>query len=158
MRTIVQLIAVAVLLMATGCGSGAPDSFMQTSTARWEFMNIRPDLNYDDAWERVIYIVSKRFEPEMISKENGYIRSEFGPSFVSTDAANDKYQIRITAKFTPDKRRLDFKIESRIFDGKLWNNGSDMRVAAIIRGEFRNAIGEPLKQQPAAPANSLKQQ
>ena len=93
----------------------------------------------------------------MISKEDGYVRSAYGPSYFSEDMLNDKYQIRIVAKFSADKKRLEFKIESRIWDGKMWRNGSDVRVATNMRRDFLNSLGEPQKQAPkAAPADSTE--
>ncbi|MDD8018178.1 MAG: hypothetical protein PHP42_07380 [Bacteroidota bacterium] len=139
-----------------GCGLGAPESFMQMNRQYWEVMNIKPSIAYDDAWQRVIYIITKKFELDMISKEDGYVRSSYGPSYFSEDLLNDKYQIRIVVKFTPDKKKLEFKIESRMWDGKIWHNGSDVRVASNMRKDFQNSLGEPIKKLPA-PADSLQQ-
>ncbi len=140
-----------------GCSLGAPESFMQMNRQYWETMTIKPGIAYEDAWQRVIYIITKKFELEMVSKEDGYVRSSYGPSYFSDDLLNDKYQIRIVAKFTPDRKKFEFKIESRIWDGKIYHNGSDVRVASNMRKDFHNSIGEPLKKQPGAPADSLQQ-
>jgi hypothetical protein len=156
MHTSLRWTFVAALVLIGGCGSGAPDSFMQMNRQYWEVMNLRPDVSYEEAWQRVIYIITKKFELEMISKDDGYVRSAYGPSYFSNDLLNDKYQIRIVVKFTPDKKRMEFKIESRVWDGKIWKNGSDVRVAANMRRDFRNSIGEPLKKQEAAPADSTQ--
>ncbi len=146
-------LAVFVLLLLAGCGLGAPDSFMQMNRQYWESMDIKPTIKYDDAWQRVIYIITKKFELEMISKEDGYVRSSYGQSYFSEDLQNERYQIRIVAKFTPDRKKLEFKIESRMWDGKIWHNGSDVRVAANMRRDFLNSLGEPqTKKQQAAPA------
>ena len=141
-----------------GCGTGAPDSFMRMTKQYWEAVEVKPSIKYDDAWQRVIYIVTKKFELEMISKEDGYVRSAYGPSYFSEDLANDKYQVRIVAKFTPDRKRVEYKIESRIWDGKIWLNGSDVRVAANMKKDFVNSLVEPVqKKTTAAPTDSLKQ-
>jgi len=131
-----------VMMVLSGCGSGAPDSFMQMNRQYWESMDIKSSLAYEDAWQRVVYIVTKKFELEMISKEDGYVRSSYVQSYFPDDMQNDKYQIRIVAKFSPDKRRLEFKIESRMWDGKIWRNGSDVKVAANMRRDFLNSVGE----------------
>lgn len=159
MRTFTTFIGIGCAVVLLGCGTGAPDSFMRMTKQYWEVVDIKPSIKYDDAWERVIYIITKKFELEMISKEDGYVRSAFGPSYFTEDMQNDKYQVRIVAKFTPDKKKLEFKIESRIWDGKIWLNGSDVRVAANMRKDFLNSLGEPQKKQTksAAPADSLQQ-
>ncbi len=158
MRTQSLRIAIAVLmLIAAGCGLGAPDSFMQMNRQYWESMDIKPAVKYEDAWQRVIYIITKKFELDMISKEDGYVRSAYGQTYFSEDLQNERYQIRIVAKFTPDKKKFEFKIESRVWDGKIWHNGSDIRVAANMRKDFLNSIGDvQVKKQPATPsADSL---
>ncbi len=158
MRNGLNLAIVTLFVLIIGCGTGAPDSFMQMNKQYWEVMTIKQGIGYEDAWQRVIYIITKKFELEMISKEDGYVRSAFGPSYFSEDLLNDKYQIRIVAKFTPDKKRLEFKIESRIWDGKMWRNGSDVRVAANMRRDFRNSLGDPPKKTPRPAASDSLQQ
>lgn len=161
-----NIYAIGLLLIASsalfnGCGTGAPESFMRMTKQYWEVIEVKASVKYDDAWQRVIYIVTKKFELEMISKEDGYVRSAFGPSYFSEDMTNDKYQVRIVAKFTPDRKKVEYKIESRIWDGKIWLNGSDVRVAANMRKDFVNSLVEPVKKNPAgptAPADSLQQQ
>ncbi len=151
---------VSIILVASGCGLGAPESFMQMNRQYWEIMDVKPSIKYDDAWQRVIYIITKKFELEMISKEDGYVRSAYGQSYFSEDLQNEKYQIRIVAKFSPDRKKFEFKIESRMWDGKLWHNGSDVRVAANMRKDFLNSLGEPqTKKQPLPSAvDSLQTQ
>lgn len=158
--TFVRLFAALLLLLAAGCGLGAPDSFMQMNRQYWESMDLKPTVKYDDAWQRVIYIITKKFELEMISKEDGYVRSAYSQSYFSEDLQNERYQIRIVAKFTPDRKKFEFKIESRVWDGKIWHNGSDVRVAANMRKDFLNSIGDvPAKKaQPAISADSLQAQ
>ncbi|MBW7886751.1 MAG: hypothetical protein H3C35_00140 [Bacteroidetes bacterium] len=140
-----------------GCGTGAPDSFMPMTRQYWETIVIDPKLSYDMAWQRVIYIITKKFELDMISKEDGYARSQYGPSYFSDVIGNNKYQVRIVAKFTPDKKKLEFKIESQVFEGKIWMNGSDTRVAANMRRDFENSLSikKPKTKQPST--DSLKQ-
>ncbi|NUN68122.1 MAG: hypothetical protein HUU02_00245 [Bacteroidetes bacterium] len=159
MRTaLVRSLAVLMLIASAGCGLGAPDSFMQMNRQYWESMDLKPSVKYDDAWQRVIYIITKKFELEMISKEDGYVRSAYGQSYFTEDLQNERYQIRIVAKFTPDRKKLEFKIESRVWDGKIWHNGSDVRVAANMRKDFLNSIGDvpPKKAGPAVPSDSLQ--
>jgi hypothetical protein len=150
------LLSISIFLFLSSCKTGAPDSFMQMNRQYWEVMPIKPSIGFEEAWQKIVYIITKKFELDMISKEDGYVRSAYGPSYFSDDLLNDKYQIRIVVKFSPDKRRLEFKVESRVWDGKIWRNGSDVRVAANMRKDFRNSIGEPLK--AGTPADSTQQQ
>jgi hypothetical protein len=157
---LMRSLPVVILLVLAGCGLGAPDSFMQMNRQYWESMDIKQSVKYDDAWQRVIYIITKKFELEMISKEDGYVRSAYGQSYFLEDMQNERYQIRIVAKFTPDKKKFEFKIESRIWDGKIWHNGSDIRVAANMRKDFLNSIGDVPVRKPGVPpaADSLQAQ
>ena len=157
-RLIPSAVAITLLCFA-GCGLGAPDSFMQMNRQYWETMDIKSSVKYEDAWQRVIYIITKKFELEMVSKEDGYVRSSYGQSYFTEDLQNERYQIRIVAKFTPDRKKLEFKIESRMWDGKIWHNGSDVRVAANMRKDFLNSLGEPQsKKQTSTPTDSLQVQ
>ena len=156
---LVRSTAAITLFCLAGCGLGAPDSFMQMNRQYWETMDIKSSVKYEDAWQRVIYIITKKFELEMISKEDGYVRSSYGQSYFTEDLQNERYQIRIVAKFTPDRKKLEFKIESRMWDGKIWHNGSDVRVAANMRKDFLNSLGEPqTKKQTSVPTDSLQVQ
>jgi hypothetical protein len=157
---LMRSLPVVILLVLAGCGLGAPDSFMQMNRQYWESMDIKQSVKYDDAWQRVIYIITKKFELEMISKEDGYVRSAYSQSYFLEDMQNERYQIRIVAKFTPDKKKFEFKIESRIWDGKIWHNGSDIRVAANMRKDFLNSIGDAPVRKPGIPpaADSLQAQ
>lgn len=144
-----------------GCGTGAPNSYIQMDKQFWDVVEVNPKITYDDAWQRVVYIVTKKFELEMISKEDGYVRSAYGPSYFSEDLKNNHYKVRIVAKFTPTRKKVEFKIDAQVFDGKVWINGSDARVAANIRKDFVNSLVEPLtkKQSPTAqPSDSTQTQ
>jgi hypothetical protein len=155
------LLLITLVSLFSGCGTGAPESFMRMTKQYWEVVEVKASVKYDDAWQRVIYIVTKKFELEMISKEDGYVRSAYGPSYFSEDMTNDKYQVRIVAKFTPDRKKVEYKIESRVWDGKIWLNGSDVRVAANMRKDFVNSLVEPVKKSTPAtvvPTDSLQQQ
>ncbi len=154
------LFIIAAILVLNGCGTGAPDSFMRMQKQYWEVVDVKQSIKYDDAWQRVIYIITKKFELDMISKEDGYVRSAYGPSYFTEDLGNDKYQVRIVAKFTPDRKKVEYKIESRMFDGKIWLNGSDVRVAANIRKDFVNSLAEPQQKKQTSsptPSDSLQQ-
>ena len=153
-----RLAIVSLLVIAAGCGLGAPDSFMQMNRQYWESMDVKPSVKYDDAWQRAIYIITKKFELEMISKEDGYVRSSYGQSYFTEDIQNEKYQIRIVAKFTPDRKKFEFKIESRMWDGKIWHNGSDVRVAANMRKDFLNSMGDAQTKKQGTDSLQLKKQ
>ena len=155
-RLVQSTVAITLFLLA-GCGLGAPDSFMQMNRQYWESMEIKSNVKYEDAWQRVIYIITKKFELEMISKEDGYVRSSYGQSYFTEDLQNERYQIRIVAKFTPDRKKIEFKIESRMWDGKIWHNGSDVRVAANMRKDFLNSLGEPQGKKLTAPSTDSLQ-
>ena len=159
-RIVLPAVFIAIIIfLLSGCGGGAPQSFMRMNKQYWEVINIKPSIKYNEAWERVIYIITKKFELEMISKEDGYVRSAWGPSYFTEDIQRDNYQVRIVGKFSPDRKKFEFKIESHVWDGKIYQNGSDVRVAANMRKDFLNSLGVPQKkkQKPVVPADSLEQ-
>ena len=151
MKYFVATALVCSVLMLTGCGSSAPDSFFPMTKQLWESVPVDKKITYDDAWQRVIYIVTKKFELEMISKEDGYVRSAYSPSYFSEEIGNHNYHVRIVAKFTPDRSRLEFKIEAQVYDGKYWENGSDTRIAANMKRDLEYSLS-PRKPAPKKPA------
>jgi hypothetical protein len=131
---------------------------MRVTRQYWDVVEVNPKLTYDDAWQRVIYIITKKFELEMISKEDGYARSAYGASYFTEDIGNSRYRVRIVTKFTPNRKKLEYKIESQVFDGKVWINGSDTRVAANMRKDFVFSLGVEQPKKNMTPADSLQQQ
>jgi len=134
--------SIFTMLCFYGCGPSIPDSFVPVTRQTWEVLAIKPSMRYDEAWQRAMYIITKKFELEMMSKEDGYIRSAYGPSYFSEDIQKDYYQVRITVKFSPNRQKLEFKIESRVYKKDMWRNGSDTRIAANMKKEFLYSLSE----------------
>ncbi len=149
------LLGFALFLFFSGCGTSAPDSFMEVTKQYWDIVDVNPKLSYDEAWQRVVYIITKKFELEMISKDDGYVRSAYGPSYFSEAITNSRYHVRIVTKFTPNRKKVEFKIEAQVFDGKVWVNGTDSRVAANMRKDFEFSLGVEKKKKSSSPADSL---
>ena len=140
-----------VVLFSTlmiGCGTSAPDSFLQMQQPYWETIEVRSNMKYDDVWQKAVYIVAKKFDIDLSIKEDGYIRSPWVASYFSDARDNAEYRVKIVAKFSADKRKFEFKIDSQILKGKNWINGSDSRIGANMKKDFMNSFGDQ-KAEPA---------
>lgn len=55
-----------------------PSSFVKAvDGGTWSTIMVRDDLTYDQAFNEVLDVVSKRFEMDMISKDGGYGRTNW---------------------------------------------------------------------------------
>jgi hypothetical protein len=141
MRTISRpaaLAAVAVFLFlgALGC---RPVSFVETSDPGWSSIELREGLSYDDAWVKCQDIVMRKFEVALSSKESGYARTNW--LFTWTGAPTPEYRVRMTLKFTPDRKSLDIKSEAEYCDWNGWVTGTDSRLTDTLKTDIMGVIG-----------------
>ena len=78
MKCIIKLLVVAIIILPTIVSCGAPKSFQRaTDGGNWSSVMIREDLSYDKAFGDVMDVIGRRFELDMISKEGGYLRTNW---------------------------------------------------------------------------------
>ncbi len=69
MKRVMGIIMGTMLLGLSGCV--APQSFVKTLEPTWASVELRTEVDYDQAWEVIIDTLVKRFDLEVLSKENG---------------------------------------------------------------------------------------
>ena len=65
-----MLLAAALVLAAC-----APTTFVRTMEPSWNTVEIRKDLTGDQAWDAVVDLMARRFDIEVLSKTDGYLRT-----------------------------------------------------------------------------------
>jgi hypothetical protein len=134
MKIITALIFVFVFLFSNGC-SRVPTTFIKTFEPTWATIELREDVTYDKAWQSLLDILIRQFDIEMSQKENGYVRT--GWVYTWTGAYTEWYRVRVTAKFSENRRILEIKSEAYYKDYV----GTDTRLLETIKTDIMGTIG-----------------
>lgn len=128
-----------------GCGGGKPDTFAAMPDARWDSAIIRTGMTYDEAWQKVIYVIARRFDIEMVLKEEGYVRTAWSFSKDKNGKVLENNRDRAIVKFSADKKKVEFKVEHQFFDQEFWVAGADTSVSIPVLKGISMSIGQPVK-------------
>ena len=71
----------ALLLAVLLLGACAPTTFVRTMEPNWNTVEIRKGLSGDAAWDAVVDLAARRFDIEVLSKEDGYLRTGWSYSW-----------------------------------------------------------------------------
>lgn len=132
----------SILLLITSC---APRTFIKTMTHSWNSVEIRKDLTYDQAWNSVVDLISKKFDIEILSKEDGYLRT--GWLYSWTGKLKETYKVRAVIKFSPDKNVVEVKSEAQHYSkgflgiGSGWIMGKDELLTTTLRTDIMGKVG-----------------
>lgn len=122
----------------TGCVI-APPSFVKTMAPTWASVEIREGVQFEDAWSSVTDLLVKNFDLEVISKENGYIRT--GWLYTWTGRYTAHYRVRITTKFSQDRKKLEIKSEANLKTAYGWQIGTDTALLQTLKTDIMGTIG-----------------
>ena len=141
-RKMMVPLGLAVALVSASC---APTTFVQTMDPGWNSVEIREELSYEDAWEAIVDTLARKFDIEILSKEDGYLRT--GWLYSWTGKLEESYKVRAVVKFTPDKRKVEIKSEAQHYSsgvfglGGGWVMGTDERLTTTMRTDIMGKIG-----------------
>jgi hypothetical protein len=125
--------------------SCAPKTFIPTTNAGWNTVQVRVDLSYDEAWRSIVGLIAKRFDIEIMSKEDGYLRTAWSHSW--TGEVKENYKVRAIIKFSPSGKTLEVKSEAQFRDpsvvgmGGGWQMGTDEVLNHTLRTDILGKIG-----------------
>ena len=117
----------------------APPSFVRTMEPSWASLELRPDIEYERAWDTVVDLLVKSFELEVISKEDGYART--GWVYTWGGAMQEDYRVRVTVKFSPDRTILEVKSEAQYGGAGKWVVGTDESLLSVLKTDIMGTIG-----------------
>ncbi len=127
----------SALLLLSSCA--APKTFVRTMETSWAAIELRDDLTYDDAWASVGDTLVKRFDLQILQKADGYIRT--GWLYTWTGEVNERYRVRVTVKFSPNKKLCEVKSEAEYGGPGGWVMGYDSRLLQTIKTDIMGKIG-----------------
>lgn len=140
MKTLGRATAAAiVLLSALAAGCIAPRTFVKTMEPTWATVELREDVAYDKAWAAVVDTLVKRFDLEVLSKTDGYARTNW--LYTWTGKLKENYRVRVTAKFSPDHSKVEIKSEAEFGGPGRWVTGYDTRLLATVKSDIMGTIG-----------------
>jgi PBP1b-binding outer membrane lipoprotein LpoB len=150
MHRIRLILLIAGILVLGGCVTPPPPAtYVETAEPEWKVISLRDNLSYDNAWQMLVDHMKKEYDIETLDKNSGQLRTDW---IFKTDE-ND-YKVRITAKFSADKKKLELKTDSlyhKVYKGSLtgtvyedygWIPGSDTKVLDEAYGEISALLGK----------------
>jgi len=146
-RIVLLLCALAVGLVASGCATpgtsaGAPNSFRRGQASQWIVFEVKEGMTHDEVWNRLFAILAKRYDIEVFSKEDGYIRT----SWMSAGGTGygGYYHARAVAMVSLDGKMVEMKTEAEylIISGMyaLWVSGVDDEVTETLKTDIMGTI------------------
>lgn len=136
-------LAAAAGLLALGALGCRPPSFVETTEPGWASVEVRDGLAYDDAWVKCQDILARKFELAMSSRESGYARSNW--LYTWTGELTPAYRVRVTMKFSPDRKVLDLKSEAEYSGWNGWVAGTDTRLLETLKSDIMGVVGRVTK-------------
>ena len=139
------LLGLVSLFSVVALSSCAPSTFVRTIDPGWNTIDIREELEYDKAWNTVVDLVSRKFDIEIISKEDGYLRTGWYHAW--TGELTERYAVRLVVKFTPDHQYVAIKSEAQYYAkgfwgiGRGWRMGTDERLSTTMRTDMMGKVG-----------------
>jgi len=117
----------------------APTTFTRTMEATWANVEVRPELGFENAWNSTVDLLTRRFDLEVISKDNGYIRTNW--LYTWTGVMSEDYRVRVTVKFSPDHRKLELKSEAQFHTSTGWVLGTDEALLQTLKTDVMGSVG-----------------
>lgn len=140
MRICHRVIAVLCAVSAHSCISLAtPESFTATGSHPWSMIELRSDVQYEHAWDTVFQLLTKNFDLDRFSRDDGYLLTNWLYTWSGQYLA--EYRVRVTVKFSPDRKTLQFLPEAQVLDGDGWEVGTDTRLVSTLRTDLMGTIG-----------------
>lgn len=133
---------VLALPMLMSCGAIAPRSFQRAvDGGAWSSILVRDDLPYDRAFGEVMDVIGRRFELDMISKEGGYLRTNWIYTWNDRGKYTEKYRTRVIIKFNSDRTRIDIKTEAEFGGEPRWIKGFDTALLSQTKQDIMGVVG-----------------
>lgn len=136
---VLGLLFLVGLIVTTAQDTKRPGSFVKTMEPGWVTIEVREDISYDKAWAGVVDLIVRKFEAEILSKENGYLRTTWLYTWMGE--LREDYRVRVTVKFAPDRIKVDIKSEANYLREGNWIIGSDTAVLQTLKADIMGIVG-----------------
>ena len=132
-----QASCLAAILMLAGCAS--TKTFVETLDPSWAALDVRTDVSYDRSWDRAVDYLVKRFDLEILSRTDGYLRTNWSHTW--NGKLDEDYRVRVSLKFSPDRKTLEIKTEAEKGGPGHWVLGYDTRLTDMTRRDMVALVG-----------------
>jgi hypothetical protein len=140
MKKVSGFMAILCLAFAlSGCATSPPDSFSRSVPPAWSNIELREGLDYDRAWNTVFALLSRHFDMTTVLKGDGYIQTGWLHTWPGEHL--DSYKVRVTVRFSPDRRTLQLRTEAWWEDDDRWIVGTDSRLQSTLKTDLMGLIG-----------------
>ena len=75
MKKSLHIVLLLCVCLIVGCV--APQSFVKSLDPTWASVELRDEVTAEQAWQVVVDTLVKQFDLEVLSKENGYLRTNW---------------------------------------------------------------------------------
>ena len=142
LQTLLVIGCAAATLSLPACG--APATFVRASSMadpqeQWSTIEVRTTVSYDQAWEAVLDTLVKQFELAILSRPDGYMRTNWFYTWGGT--RSEKYRVRVTVKFSADYTRVSLKSEAEYGGEGRWEPGYDTRLLTQLKNDMMGLVG-----------------
>ena len=131
-----RLLVIIISLYVFAC---APATFVKTMEPTWASVEVRTDVPYEKAWAGVVDTLVKRFDLEVLSKDDGYMRTNW--LYTWTGTVSENYRVRVTVKFNHEHTKCEIKSEAEYGGAGKWVMGYDSRLLETIKTDVMGTIG-----------------
>ena len=117
----------------------------------WKIVQIREGLEYEEAWQKIVDLISRKFDIEVLDEGAGYVRTawKYGYGISREDLRRTNYKVRVVVKFPPEKhmRNKWFRVrtEANYAFGTTWLEGFDNRLLKEIYSDLQGQVGRLVK-------------
>lgn len=144
---VLLLSILCMLVVSSGCRKrtpppqtdSKPKTFIKTMEPSWISIALRDGVTEDQAWDAILDILIKRFDMEVMEKNNGYIRTVW--LYTWTGQATEDYRVRTTVKFKKGEKKVDIKTEAEYNSGEQWVAGYDTRLVETLKTDIMGSVG-----------------
>jgi len=116
-----------------------PKSFIRNNKPKWFTIELRDNLKNEDAWKKVRDIIIRQFDVEIMSKDDGYLRSSWAFNWDGNNTGD--YRVRVTTKFNKQERKVEFKTEAQLNRSGSWILGFDTELVKVLKSDLMGSIG-----------------
>lgn len=138
MKNIITFFFVSVVALITVSCMRPPMAFKSATDPVWKQIEMKTGITYDEAWKNAVDLVSKRYDIEFLSKEDGYIRTAM-VHYLSK--YGDKYAVRISVKFDKEKNIIALQTYAQ-YGNKF---GYDQNLLNDVYNDINGVLGRTIK-------------
>lgn len=142
-RHFFRISILTILLIQVSCSVTKNPGWVASSShdIGWTEMTIDENISYDLAWDEVSSIIARRFEPEMMNKETGYIRTKWRYNWKTNGKLIDTYRVRAVVKMSELRHKIAVNAEAQKKYRNDWHTGYDTELLTQIKEDIAGVVG-----------------